>query len=297
MNQFMIDALASLLWAIPNRTPGKGRLGRLLLAPFEGHSPALIRDRAGNSFLAPSYAEPIIQDIFTFGAYEAGIQKAILAHLPETGTFVDVGANIGTITVPIARARPDARLLSIEADPAIYRVLQENVARNGRTNVQTVCCVAGSADSAAVPFYRAPEDKFGMGSIGPQFDAEPITLTQRALDTVLAALNIAQVDVVKIDVEGAEARVLRGAPRLLSQGRPPVVILEFADWSEARISGQKPGDAQRELFACGYRLFHLDDEGRQRNELFAPMTSGYSMILALPPHLQGAGPRAASRAL
>lgn len=83
-----------------------------------------------------------------------------------------------------------------------------------------------------------------MGSVGPQFSEPPIMLEQRSLDTMLTGMDIHRVDVLKIDVEGAELGVLRGANRLMTSERPPTIIFEFADWAEARIPDQQPGDAQ-----------------------------------------------------
>jgi hypothetical protein len=99
---------------------------------------------------------------------------------------------------------------------------------------------------------------------------------------MLTGMDIHRVDVLKIDVEGAELGVLRGANRLMTSERPPTIIFEFADWAEARIPGQQPGDAQAFLLTKGYRLFHLERGGRAGKELFAPMRYGFGMLLAVP---------------
>jgi FkbM family methyltransferase len=244
-----------------------------------------MKDRAGCTFVMPSYAEPAALHIFTFGAYERDTQEVILKFLPETGIFIDVGANIGTLAIPIANARPQASVICIEADSNIYRFLQENLNRNGCERVQAVSCVAGATDGQLVAFYRAPDDKFGMGSLGPQFSNIPTMVQQQSLDNMLTRMDIHQVDVIKIDVEGAEVGVLRGARRLLATERPPTVVFEFADWAEARIPGQQPGDAQAFLLANGYRLFCLERGGRVGEKLLTPMRRGFSMLLAVPPNM------------
>lgn len=99
-------------------------------------------------------------------------------------------------------------------------------------------------------------------------------------------MDIHRVDVIKIDVEGAELGVLQGAQRLLGSERPPVIVFEFADWAEARIPGQRPGDAQSLLFRAGYRLFRLEPDGRRGEQLLAPVCHGAGMLLALPPHVR-----------
>jgi len=285
MAEAVITTLSGVLRLIPDRLPGKTRLGRMLLRPFQSQAPAILKDRAGCIYVMPSYAEPTALYIFTFGAYERDTQEVILKFLPETGTFIDVGANIGTLAIPIANARPQVSVICIEADTNIHRFLQENVSQNGCERVQIVSCVAGPTDGQLVAFYRAPDDKFGMGSLGPQFCNVPIMLQQQSLDNMLTRMDIHQVDVIKIDVEGAEVGVLRGAQRLLASERPPTVVFEFADWAEARIPGQQPGDAQAFLLASGYRLFRLERGGRIGEELLAPMRRGTAMLLAVPPDL------------
>ena len=95
------------------------------------------------------------------------------------------------------------------------------------------------------------------GPLVPQFGAEPVILAQRPLDAILDELAIERVDVVKLDIEGAEVGALQGLIRRLTSGGPPVIVFEFADWAETRIAGQTAGSAQEFLFSLGYSLFRL----------------------------------------
>jgi FkbM family methyltransferase len=268
---------------LPDYMPGKTRLGRWLICPFRRIKPALLEDGQRFSYILPSYVEPIAQHLFTFGAYERPTVKFLASSLPKGGTLIDVGANIGALAIPIAKERPNASIICIEADPKLHRVLRENVKNNACTRVQTLCCVVGASDQESVPFYRAPDESFGMGSVGPQFGADPVYLRQARLDQLLAEAGITVVDVIKIDVEGAELSVLRGATRILCSNHPPVIVFEFADWAEGRLLGQHPGDAQGFLISQGYRLFRLEADGTRGPEFAEPMRQGTMMIIALPP--------------
>ena len=62
-----------------------------------------------------------------------------------------------------------------------------------------------------------------MGSIGPQFGVSPTMLKQRSLNSLAAEIGIQQIDVIKIDVEGAELGVLQGAAGIIGSKRPPVI--------------------------------------------------------------------------
>ncbi len=118
----------------------------MLLRPFLSKKFAVLMDSTGCTYVMPSYSEPIAQHLFTFGAYEPETQHAILEFLPERGTLIDVGANIGALPIPIARLRPRAHIVCIEADPEIHRLLQVNVDRNCCARVQIAGCLAGPCD-------------------------------------------------------------------------------------------------------------------------------------------------------
>ena len=240
----------------------------------------LAPDRFGNRLCCLSLAEPISLGLFASGVYEPVTVAAILEALTPTGVFLDVGANIGAIALPLAAQRPGAKVVCIEASPDIAAVLRRNIAANGRANGDVIECLAGEAERGEVAFYRAPAEKFGMGSIGPQFGAAPIALPQRTLDGVLDELGIETVDVVKLDIEGAELGDLRGLARRLAAPRPTIVF-EFSDWAEQRIPGQTPGEAQALLMSLGYRLYPLP-RGAGDTPLETPLTAGGAMLLAIP---------------
>jgi hypothetical protein len=122
-----------------------------------------------------------------------------------------------------------------------------------------------------------------MGSIGPQFDAPPVKLTQRPLDEILDELAIENVDVMKLDIEGAEFGALQGLSRRLTRLHPPVIVFEFADWAETRIDGQAAGSAQQFLVSFGYPSVPADAQWWTGWALERPITTGFGMILALPP--------------
>jgi FkbM family methyltransferase len=279
---FAFDLIRRVVRAVPDRLRGKMRLARFALRPFHNGRTARIPDRFGNVLHLPSLEEPVSAGLFGFGIHEPETLGAILHHLRPSGVFVDVGANVGALALPVAASRPDARVICIEADPQIVSLLKRNVVENGRSNISIVHCIAGPIDDPQVSFYRAPAAKFGMGSIGPQFDVEPVTLTQRPLDDVLDELSIDEVDIMKLDIEGAEFGALQGLTRRLRSSRPPALVFEFIDWAETRIAGQLAGSAQQFLLSLGYSLFRVARDGRSGERIERPVTTGYAMILALP---------------
>ena len=264
---------------MPAGTPGKTRLARRLLGRLPGGEHR-VTDRLGLSYRVPDLREPVAFHLLIDGVYERDVLSLVLDLLPMGGTFVDVGANVGAFALPAAcRVGPSGRVLAFEASPAVFPCLRANAAVNGLTNVTAVHTAVCDMDGE-VSFYPAPSDHFGMGALAPQFDATPVTVPGMRLDHLLAAEMIRHVDVLKIDVEGFEQKVLEGAPTLLARTEPPVVVFEFCDWAEARVPGAAPGDAQRFLLDRSYTLWRVDDYRRRRPPLAAPVTTGATMIVA-----------------
>ena len=256
--------------------PGKLRLAKLLLGDLRG--PSLIKDRCGFTYEVPDLREPIALHLLINGAYEPETQDLLLRFLPLGGVFIDVGANIGTFTIPAAKhVGSSGRVIAIEASREVFNVLQKNVDTNKVKNVQLVCAAAG-ASAGDTEFYPAPADHFGMGSRAPQFNAAPIAIPSVMLDSLVQSFNLSSVDLIKIDVEGFELDVLKGASGLLSAKKPPLIMFEFCDWAETR-SGGDLGAAQRFLMDCGFQIWRASDYGHG-SPMTKPLTTDGDMLVA-----------------
>lgn len=244
-----------------------------------------VSDRTGCKYLVPSLREPVAFHLLVDGAYEPETLRLLLSRIGPGSTFVDVGANIGALTIPAARKMGASGIVvAIEASPRVFPYLAHNVEVNGISNIRLRCCAASDSESTGLPFYEAPADHFGMGSLGPQFHAEPAPVPAQTLDRILAEEDVTEVSVLKVDVEGSEAAVFRGAAGLLNGAHPPIVIFEFCDWAEARIRGEKPGAAQMLLREFGYRLWPLDGFRRRGSRpLERELTEGSAMLVAEKP--------------
>lgn len=273
-----VAATTALMRALPRRTPFKTRLTSMLLTTLSDGRSAIIHGNGGLKYWVPSLREPITVGIVAFGAYELETIDFVIRELPDDGLFVDVGANIGAITLPVAKAKPGARVLAIEASKSVFAALKRNIQENALDNVRAVCAFAGEADYGEIAFYEPPDRKFGMGSAGAQFHRNPRPVLKRAIDNLLEEFGMPMPDVIKIDVEGAELITLKGMERTLCRGpRHPVLVFEFADWAEARIEGQRPGDAQRFLLDRGFELREAASRGAA---IQSPIISGEQMIVA-----------------
>ena len=146
--------------------------------------------------------------------YDDRAYDYIQDFVPDNGWIVfDVGANVGMFTV--RQARRGAKVYAFEPNPGAYKRLIQTVAANNLTDaVQTFQCAIGSARSVGT--LHAPLGFTVLGSIMPSTSAEEGTAAMVdiiSLDDMLPSLHVTHIDLLKIDVEGAEVEVLRGATR------------------------------------------------------------------------------------
>ncbi|MEQ1618750.1 MAG: FkbM family methyltransferase [Terricaulis sp.] len=160
----------------------------------------------------------IAQSVRDTGTYEPEILAAFELFLRPGDTFVDVGANFGWHSVHAARIVGSAgKVFAFEPVPYIAEVLERNCRRNGFNNVE-VHRIALGARQAQVKMALNSENP-GGGCVA-DFGTLPVHMF--ALDQVIAD---ARPTLIKIDVEGHEMEVLRGANRTLDA--EPVVVLEY----------------------------------------------------------------------
>jgi len=256
--------------------PGKLRVAKVLLGNVEG--PGAVMDRFGFIYEVPDLREPIAFHLLINRAYEPEIQDLLLRALRVGGVLLDVGANIGTFTIPAAKhVGQSGHVVAIEASPDVFKILEKNIALNNINNIEPVCAAAAAKDGHT-QFYPAPVDHFGMGSQAPQFDATPIAIPSVTLDSLVRKFNLSSVNLIKIDVEGFELDVLKGATGLLNGKNPPLVVFEFCDWAETR-SGGDLGGAQRFLLDRGFQIWRAP-EYDCGSPISAPLTTGGDMLVA-----------------
>ena len=168
----------------------------------------------------------VCQRLAITGHYERAVPDAIIRSLPESGTFIDVGANIGYISALASRrVGPGGRVLAIEPSPQVLPILRATIQRNESKNVSIVES-ACSQVAGNVTFFMTDRSNLGKGSLSQQNAGSAQTAEVRCeqLDAIVAAHQLDRVDVVKIDVEGAELQVLKGMDHILAKCHPIIVI-------------------------------------------------------------------------
>jgi FkbM family methyltransferase len=200
------------------------------------------------------------RSVFVTGRYEPN-EFFLLQRVIKPGmTFIDAGANMGLYSIFAAR-RVGARgkVLALEPSGREFEILQRNVKLNLLTNVITIR-KAVSDRASEVELSVAPLEKSGHNTLGAFGYDTPLAHRERVqaerLDDIVYGEGLARVDVIKMDIEGAEMAALRGAVETLRQFKP-VLILELSDRS-LQHQGTGSGEVLAWLEQQGYRVFCFD---------------------------------------
>jgi FkbM family methyltransferase len=214
----------------------------------------------------------------TRGNLEPGLTARFRQVVAPGATVVDVGANIGMYTLHAARAvGAGGTVHSFEPTPAIHRLLSDNVQVNGFKEAGVVHLHAAAlSDVEGEAELAVYADNNGHNSLFRKAPGDDVvTVPLHRLDAVLG--HDARVDVVKIDVEGAELQVLRGMQVIASRNPGIVVFCELAPEHLERAGSTAP-DFVKALADLGWQVQVVEEpSGEVRNmqsaDLAAPSTN------------------------
>ena len=199
--------------------------------------------------------------IFLGNMFERGTQNALRKWVKPSSLVLDIGANIGAHSLPLAQlVGPSGRVLSFEPTDYAYKKLLRNLELNPdlAARVTPFNCFLAAKDEAKVPtsIYSSwpltPSEDLHAKHLGQAMPTEKASA--RSIDGVLAEMGNPAVQLVKLDVDGFETEVLRGATALLRDSRP-VFLMELSPY----VLDER-GSSLEELLACfaphGYRFYH-----------------------------------------
>ena len=201
------------------------------------------------------------RSIWLRGVYEEAVTRTIMTYLRPGGTFVDVGANVGYFAVRACRSvGPTGAVHAIEANPRLVALLERSKHANGFDQLTIhPLAVADFRGVAELQVQRSSGVSF-LGSRSSTRPGDKVVRVENVpvapLDDVLSPALTAGLSVLKIDVEGRELDVLKGASQLLTHG-PPIVI-ELVEANLARFSTSV---AEVKAFLASYAYSPLKIEG------------------------------------
>lgn len=192
-----------------------------------------------------------IRTLFDFRIFSFSWEPELaeLFELEEGMVFLDVGAHIGKYAVRAAvKVGDSGRVVAVEPDRDNFQLLVKNIALNGLRNCIPLRIAAYSSEGE-ITLFKGPSsaehstsEDFGKGSYKVQ---------ARVLDNVLKEIGVAGLDLIKIDVEGAEIDVLRGLEGTLRKGKTRL-IMEVMKRDDAGVVGYLNGLDYRERLISFY---------------------------------------------
>jgi FkbM family methyltransferase len=196
------------------------------------------------------------REMFVHGVWEADLTWMYDRLLSVGDTVVDIGANYGYHALRAAlRVGKQGRVYAVEPQPEIFAAFQGNIAANNLSNVQADC-LALTETEGVLELHRFPgldPGNTSMGTLGHR-SFETILCPSMSLDQYAASKGLESITLIKLDVEGAEMTVLKGADRVLSSPKAPMLVLEI-NMETAQSCGYHPRDLLKLLKSKGYSFY------------------------------------------
>jgi FkbM family methyltransferase len=271
-------------------------MARTPLPPFEDR----LGPEAGRLRYRCDLRHLIARETCLTGRYAPLEGALVRTSLGVGDTFVDVGANFGYFTLMAAAEVGRAgRVVAVEPDPRMVAELAANVALNALDRVTVVAAVASDrAGTVRLSGFREEGGNWGVSSIVAAVDGGvSMDVPCAPLDTLLDRADVDGVALVKVDVEGAEGRVLAGMREGLRRRRYRRVMVELHPWllGDYAAFWREVDGAMR---AAGYRAWLLDGSSAAVRRTFygAPPVPRLDPVHLLPegewPHVLWAAPGA-----
>ena len=214
---FTLAAMPVLQAIVRNTPPGRLRL----LAWRLGHSPLVSSVdfvTNANGFVVAGNTNDLIQGyLYWFGVWEPNLTDFILRRMGEAPhrVFVDVGANIGYFTTLVAKRYSQSSVVSIEAFPPTVEKLRLNLNRNGVKNVRLIDVAVSDTQGIVEFFYAGCFNEGATTTVKGRLQSTALPVSCQPLSELLSGDEIAAARLIKIDVEGAELRVINGLVSIL----------------------------------------------------------------------------------
>jgi FkbM family methyltransferase len=205
-----------------------------------------------------------ISAMLLYGSYESASTRYLQRFLRPGMTMVDIGANHGYFTLLASKGvGPRGAVIAVEPSRREMRHLKQHLWLNRCKNVKTAACAVGEAKGKG-ELYVVVGKETGCNSLRPPDVTEPTSLAEvpiQRLDDLLKLYEVASVDLIKLDVEGAELSVLKGATELLRRSPRPVILAEVQDL-RTKPWGYRAEEILLYLTSLNYKWFEPKDSGQ-----------------------------------
>lgn len=206
--------------------------------------------------------EDVGRHLWLFGSYEPDETRFFRDSIRFNDVCLDIGGNVGYFSLLMSRLATSGAVHVFEPIPLNAALVRANAELNALSNV-TVNNVAVGSSEGIVQFSVAVDSAYSsMRATGRLAEERMIDVPIVTLDDYVERAGITRVDIMKVDVEGAEDMVISGGSRLLSdeKRRPRIVLLELYDGNLAPF-GTCVGSVVEHMMSFGYCPKILADAG------------------------------------
>lgn len=207
----------------------------------------------------------------------------LLRHMVQPNAVIaDIGANIGSFTVTMSRLEPSARILAFEPLPSTAELLRANIQRNQLVNVEALqIAIAAAPGKVQFTDDLNCSARNHLVTVGAQQHSTPVVSVEvTSLDTFCEERRIASIDFAKVDTEGAETQVLRGAASMLQQRRIGAILMEVCQ-DHLRELGSSVHELVDVAGGYGYSFYEVQPDGCAGQQLSLSFLERASCINAL----------------
>lgn len=190
-----------------------------------------------------------------YGEFEPEVMTVLEELLTPESVALDVGANIGVLSLVMAKACTAAHVYAFEPGREAAHYLRANVVANGLTNVvvEEVAVLETSGHTS----LQVAADGSAWSFISSRLSGPtPEDVQVMALDDWMQLRDVTRVDLIKLDIESCEVRALAGATRLLERFRP-IVIAEYNPLIYQQLQGESPTTLYRTLRRYAHHVYAL----------------------------------------
>ncbi len=193
------------------------------------------------------------RDIAATGTFEPETAAIFDTELKTGDVFVDIGANEGVFSAHAGRiVGSSGKVVAVEPQQRLREVIEKNLKLNEVLQAVVISRAVGEASGVVKDFKLYPEMNSGASSFirGPRSGAKHVPVQFIAPEDILTEANVHHADLVKVDVEGYEARVINALLPLIRTGRIRKLLVDFHA-PVLKQSGVDPADLHRRLLGEG----------------------------------------------
>lgn len=210
--------------------------------------------------------DPVLSPAIAFGVYENYETEIFRQFCKPGATVVDIGANVGLYTAIAASCvGKTGKVIAIEPHPESFQYLRKTIEANGLSQVNAFNAALGDRRQV-VSLFLTDENKADSRIYDATGKRRQIDTQMSNLDHLLEESGIDAVQLIKMDIQGAEGLALRGMLGTLAKSPGLVIFTEFWPWGIEQ-TGESAAGFLRELLRAGFRFKAIDESKRRLSDI------------------------------